>query len=135
MTAYKRQLPFLAVLETTESLNLMPHSALKKVLFGDYMALSIVFLCVALFVASLSSSFPFPVSPPLSNQLCGTWPPSLSLVLLEMFLFLTLSCYFFPLSLPYKFLSSITTHLCSSRFGLSNISKNSIRAHWMALEI
>lgn len=135
MTAYKRQLPFLAVLETTESLNLMLHSALKKVLFGDCMALSIVFLCVALFVASLSSSFPFPVPPPPSNQLCGTWPPSLSLVLLEMFLFLTLSCYFFSLSLPYKFLSSITTHLCSSRFGLSNISKNSIRAHWMALEI
>lgn len=134
MTAYKRQLPFLAVLETTESLNLMLHSVLKKVLFGDYMALSVVFLCVALFVASLSSSFPFP-SPPPSNQLCGTWPPSLSLVLLEMFLFLTLSCYFFPLSLPYKFLSSITTHLCSSRVGLSNISKNSIRAHWMALEI
>lgn len=64
MTAYKRQLPFLAVLETTESLNLMLHSALKKVLFGDCMALSIVFLCVALFVASLSSSFPFPVPPP-----------------------------------------------------------------------
>lgn len=78
MTAYKRQLPFLAVLETTESLNLMLHSALKKVLFGDYMALSVVFLCVALFVASLSSSFPFPVSPPPSNQLCGTWPPSWS---------------------------------------------------------
>lgn len=133
MTAYKRQLPFLAVLETTESLNLMLHSALKKVLFGDYMALSVVFLCVALFVASLSSSFPFPVPPP-------PFKPALRhmatlLVLLEMFLFLTLSCYFFSLSLPYKFLSSITTHLCSSRFGLSNISKNSIRAHWMALEI
>lgn len=69
MTAYKRQLPFLAVLETTESLNLMLHSALKKVLFGDYMALSIVFLCVALFVASLSSSFPFPVSPPFKPAL------------------------------------------------------------------
>lgn len=69
MTAYKRQLPFLAVLETTESLNLMLHSALKKVLFGDCMALSIVFLCVALFVASLSSSFPFPVPPPFKPAL------------------------------------------------------------------
>lgn len=75
MTAYKRQLPFLAVLETTESLNLMLHSALKKVLFGDYMALSVVFLCVALFVASLSSSFPFPVSPPLQTSFAAHGHP------------------------------------------------------------
>lgn len=68
MTAYKRQLPFLAVLETIESLNLMLHSALKKVLFGDYMALSVVFLFCC-FLASLSSSFPFPFFCPFKPAL------------------------------------------------------------------